>query len=255
MARSKEKFFKLLEAKGIDKTDPSVAEFINEFDGDFAAMNAELSKQQKLEEANKKWAEWYQTRGYQVDTLEQERNAMADQLRKLRDAGVSIADLEDHSTAKKVEDGVYVTPQQLASLKEEIFGTFSSVTKDLLRIQGEHIKSYGEVPDLDAIEQIVVKENIPARMAYDRWVQPKREARQKEDTEKEISRRVQEALKDERSKMGVAARPRKQSDAVSPMADFVSGRKGEKVEKRNTIDKLNKFVNDMNAVEPSGNSH
>lgn len=258
MARSKDKFYKLLEAKGIDKNDPAVSDYINEFDGDFAAMTQELQKQQKLEDANKKWAEWYQTRGYMVDKLEEERNSMATQLNRLKAAGVQMGELdpEDRETARRVQEGTYVTPDQLSSLKQEIFGTFSSVTKDLLRIQGDHIKNFGETPDLDAIEKIVISDNIPARAAYDRWVSPKREAKQKEETEKEITRRVQETLKDERSKMGVAApRARKSGDAVSPMADLVAGRKSEKVEKRSTIDKMNKFVTDLQSVEPGGSGH
>jgi hypothetical protein len=257
MARSsKEKFYKLLEAKGVDRNDPSVTEFINDYDGDFAEMNRALQEQQKAQQVNQQWAQWYQQRGYMVDSLEQETAQLRSQLDRVRQAGIRLDD-QDADTAQRVQQGEYVTAEALQSLKQEIFGTFSAVTKDLLTVQGEHFKQFGEAPDLEEIEKIVTAKNIPVRAAYDQWVSPRREELRKLDQEKEIKRRVEEALRDERSKMGVARTSRKQSDAVSPMADMVAGKRGpkEEAQPRNTVDRLNKFISDLNSVEPSTGGH
>ena len=94
-------------------------------------------------------------------------------------------------------------------------GNTSNVMKQLLQVNFDHYKTFGVPADLDAIEKLLAEGKArDVREGYNVWSAPVRETHTKEQTEKEISRRVQEAVTAEMSKKGYSAPRKRAADEV-----------------------------------------
>lgn len=78
----------------------------------------------------------------------------------------------------------YVSKEDLRASITEMGGRFASVLKDATSITAAHVARFGEAPDLEAIEEIATKQNLPIRAAYDKYIEPRMKEKEVADRKK-----------------------------------------------------------------------
>jgi RNAse (barnase) inhibitor barstar len=243
MARltEKQKFLKLLEKHNIDKNDPDVLAAVEEAEGDYSELTTKITaattELDTVKNLNTKWGEWYKERGSKVDEYEAT-------LSKLKAAGFNVdgTHVEDEEKPKG-STPQYITPEQLAAERDQIFNTVSAVNKAIMTHSLKYVKDFGEVPDLDAIEKLIAEKRLPVDVAFKEFAAPKIEAKNKEDFEKEVARRVKEQLADERSQKGVQGKNNRKDSLFAAMVE-------KKKEAPDYYEQLDAFSDALNSTPP-----
>lgn len=222
MARltEKQKFLKLLEKHNIDKNDPDVLAAVEEAEGDYSELTSKITaattELDTVKNLNTKWGEWYKERGSKVDEYEAV-------ILKLKAAGFNPDGTPveiDKDKDKPEGDGKkYITPEQLTAERDQIFNTVSAVNKAIMTHSLKYVKDHDEVPDFDAIEKLIAEKHLSVDAAFKEFAAPKVEAKNKENFEKEVARRVKEQLADERSKKGVQGKNTREDSIFSALVD------------------------------------
>src|SRR6185312_11070503 len=79
----------------------------------------------------------------------------------------------------------FLTKADIAKLNEERDNRYSAVIKDGLRLASRHAVQYGEELNVDELETYAREQNLPLALAYDKWVQPRVEAKRAAEAAKE----------------------------------------------------------------------
>jgi hypothetical protein len=245
MARltEKQKFLKLLEKHNIDKNDPDVLAAVEEAEGDYSELTSKITaattELDTVKNLNTKWGEWYKERGSKVDEYEAV-------ILKLKAAGFNPDGTPveaDKDKDKPEPNKKYITPEELAAERDQIFNTVSAVNKAIMTHSLKYVKDFGEVPDLDAIEKLIAEKRLPVDAAFKEFAAPKIEAKNKEDFEKEVARRVKEQLADERSKNGVKGKNERKDSLLAAVFD-------KKKEAPDYYEQLDAFSDALNGTPP-----
>ncbi len=155
-----------------EKLSPKFNSLVKRATEDF---DAQTGRVKAAEEKVRKYDEWYPTAKAAADAALQRTAEVEAELAR-RGAG---GDPPAFDASK------YLTKEDLLKFNEESSKRFAGVLKDATRIAARHVSKFGEEPDLDAIEQVAVKENLPLAAAYDRWIQPRVDEANKKQFQKE----------------------------------------------------------------------
>lgn len=209
---AKQKLEIFFKAKGLDASEirEAFAE-LDEADVDLENLAAQITD---VTTKNQQWMTWYQGALPEFQNAIKERDALKAKLAKLAEAGFSTEEMtqESETTAEKLNRGQFVTPEELTNFKKELASATSTVMKQLTRVGLRHMKDFDEEADLDAIEKLVAEKGYSVEDAYDKWVQPKRDARLKEDTQKQIAKGIQEGIAAELSRQGIRGTRKKPNE-------------------------------------------
>jgi hypothetical protein len=151
-----------------DKISARMNELIRRATDDFNAMQGRVKS---LEKTNKEFSD-YSTTAYQ------ENQRLIQELEAIRNANTNVADTG-------LDMSRYLTKEDLIKLNQERDNRYSAVIKDGLRLASRHAVQYGEELDVDQLETFAREQNLPLAAAYDRWVQPRVEAKRVAEAEKE----------------------------------------------------------------------
>jgi hypothetical protein len=209
---AKQRITDYLKAKGLDAGEIRDAfDQLDAADADLDVLAAQVSDATKK---NADWLKWYNDTIPEVQNIATERDALKAQIAKLEAAGITVGSTPTtKNTAEKVEQGQYVSPAELAKLRNDMAVATSNVMKGLTRVSLRHMKDFQEEPDLDEIEKIVSERGLSVEDAYDRWVAPKREAKRAEEVQRKIEQGVKEGVQSHLSKMGIS-KARKRTDDI-----------------------------------------
>lgn len=101
----------------------------------------------------------------------------------------------------------YVTREDIQAMEIERGRRYASVIKDTAEITAEHVARFHEKPDLGRIDEIAMKENLPLRAAYDKYVEPRVKEAEKEARVKWEKDKAEEIERDIRSRLKVPVDP------------------------------------------------
>ena len=187
----------LIAAANNEKLSPKMNELIRRATDDFSAMQGRATaSERKLGE----YENWYKTAD------EQYRTAMAEleQYRQAVNTGNQIPQID---TSK------YLTKEDLLKFNQDRDARYSQVIKEGLRLASRHAVKFNEELDVDALEKLATESGLPLSAAYDKWIQPRIEEKQKNEWEQKLKLAREEGAKDalSRHKLPVDPVPQEQS--------------------------------------------
>lgn len=167
------------------------------------------SKAEQAEATKAQYDKWY---AEQAAPVYKDNLARLQKLQKYEEMYGAIDD--NGSVTKREAAAVGMTKAELEQLIDERSGArdqrVAGIIKGVNKLSMRHYKTFGEEPDLDAIEKIAVEQGLNLDSAYDKWVQPQAEKRREAEQEARDKRVREEAIRDYASKhkLPVEAKPR-----------------------------------------------
>jgi len=166
-----------------EKLSPKLAALIKTANEDYPAQ---LGRVRAAEDKLKKYDEWYTTAKPIADQAVQRAAEIEAELARVRAGG----DPPQFDASK------YVSKEDLARFNADVAGRFAGVIKDTARIASRHAAKFGEELDLEAIDKLAQEQNLPISAAYDRWIQPRIEERQKKEFDEQLKKARDEGARD-----------------------------------------------------------
>jgi hypothetical protein len=205
-----EKIKAALVAKGmsLDEVKDSIAE-LEAADIDLESAADALNK-------NKQWLQWYNDAAPEIQNAMSERDQLKGQLQKLEAAGIRLTaeQKEIVNNPAPGSKGEYVSPADLEKFKAELAGASSNVMKQMVDLSFKHYKKFGDKPDWDAVEKLIVEKKAGSiDDAYRQYSKPMREKAREEKLQKRIDEGIKQGVQDQISKLGISM-PKKRGDAV-----------------------------------------
>lgn len=164
---------------------------------EFSRAMDDLTKQRRAFEADRSsWQDWYKT----ASETDAAREAELQDLRKKvggngggAGGGTSGSGSGDALTLKKAEELLATTRAQLIA-----------VTKDMGIIAARHAVEFPKIPfDVERIEKIALEKGLTVAKAYDEYVRPHVEERQKADIDARIKAAHDAGIQEGLSKRGI----------------------------------------------------
>ncbi len=179
-----------------EKLSPKLAALVKTATEDYPAQ---LGRVRAAEEKVSKYDAWYPTAKQAADAALQRTAEVEAELARVRSGGMP----------PEFDPSKYVSKEDLMKFNTDMAGRFAGVIKDATSIAARHASKFGEEPDLNAIEKIAAEQNLPLQAAYDRWIEPRVEAKRKEDFDTKLKQAREEGARDalSRHKLPVDATP------------------------------------------------
>lgn len=211
---AKQRITEFLKAKGQDADE--IKETFAELDAADADLESLAAQVADATAKNAQWVEWYKGAIPEIQGVMNERDQLRETLAKLEEAGVSVSlSKKAAAAAEDLQEGKNVAPVDINKLRQELAGATSDVMKQLTRVSFRHYKTFGEEPDLDAIEKLVGEKGYSVEDAYNVWSEPKRNELREKEIQEKITLGIKEGIQSELSKQGIS-RTRKRMDDVEP---------------------------------------
>lgn len=151
----------------------------------------------------KQYQDWYPKAQAEYDRMAAEYTKAMTELQALQSTG----------QPPNFDPSKYVSREDLVALQVDMGRRYAGVIKDTAEITAEHVARFREKPDLNAIDKIATEQNIPLRMAYEKYVEPRVKEEEKTaraNWEKQRSEEIERDLRS-RYKMPVESAPPEQS--------------------------------------------
>lgn len=213
---AKQRITDFLKAKGLD-----AAEIQDAF-AELDAADADLDKLAEVTTQNTQWNTWYNQVAPALQEIVTERDTLKTQIEKLQSAGFSFEDAKQvvqhaHDTGLRQQPDAKFGGAGFdhAKFQNDITRATNDIMKNVARYGLKHYKEFQEELDYDEIEKLMGEKNIPFDVAYDRFVEPRREAKRTEEMTAKIKQGIQEGIQAELSKQGIR-RTRKRTDDIDP---------------------------------------
>ena len=123
----------------------------------------------------KQYQDWYPKAQAEYDRMASEYTRVTQELQTLQTGG---------GTPQQFDASNYVSKQDLAQMQVDMGRRYAGVIKDTAAITAEHVSRFKEKPDLDAVDKLATDQNIPLRMAYEKWIEPRVKEQEKEANDK-----------------------------------------------------------------------
>ncbi len=141
----------------------------------------------------KQYQDWYPKAQAEYDRMATAYKESLDELTAMRNGT---------GTAPTFDASKYVSKEDLIQMQREMGTRYASVIKDTAEITAEHVARFREKPDLNAIDKLATEQNIPLRMAYEKYIEPrvkdeavKANEQWKKDQREEIERDIRSRYK------------------------------------------------------------
>lgn len=159
----------------------------------------------------KQYQDWYPKAQAEYDRMATEYTKAVNELQALQ-GGNGGGNQPPAFDASK-----YVSKDDLLAMQVDMGRRYAGVIKDTAEITAEHVSRFREKPDLGAIDRIATEQNIPLRMAYEKYIEPRVKDEEKTARAKWETDKAQEIERDLRSryKMPVEQAPPEQSPLLS----------------------------------------
>lgn len=151
----------------------------------------------------KQYQDWYPKAQAEYDRMAAEYTKAMTELQALQSTG----------QPPNFDPSKYVSREDLVALQVDMGRRYAGVIKDTAEITAEHVARFKEKPDLNAIDKIATEQNIPLRMAYEKYVEPRVKEEEKTARANWEKQKTEEIERDLRSryKMPVESAPPEQS--------------------------------------------
>lgn len=196
MAQTAEQYFKQLFAEaGIDDAtagtvlthfnNPKVADKVNGVlkiaQDDY---NAQLGRVSAAEKRVKQYDDWYGTASTQHNA------ALAELAELKRQQNGGYQDPPQFDASK------YITKEDMQQFALDQSKRTASVVKSVGRLASRHAAKFNEELDVDALEEIAIKNNLPLEAAYTQFIAPREEEKRNKDMEARIKAARDEGARD-----------------------------------------------------------
>jgi hypothetical protein len=140
----------------------------------------------------KQYQDWYPKAQAEYDRMAGEYTKAVEELTAYRNGGQNQPPAFDASK--------YVSRDDLVAMQREMGARYAGVIKDTAELTAEHVTRFKEKPDLTAIDRLATEQNIPLRMAYEKWVEPRVKEQEKQANEDWKKSQREEIERDLRSR-------------------------------------------------------
>lgn len=180
---------------------------------DYSRSKDALSKQEKeLADQKAQLTQWYLDNSKVVQDASTERDAALARVKEFEAKHGVLSDDDKKALNKGIDPDAI-----LAKMKEELqnrdmagFKVMSIITK----LGRQHDKTFNEELDIDELAKFSSEKGLSLEMGYKEWVAPRVKDKEIEAHKAEITRAVEDAVKQERSKHGLPVAPSDRSATI-----------------------------------------
>lgn len=113
----------------------------------------------------RQYQEWYPKAQAEYDRMAGEYTKAMNEINEMRNNGSTPSSTFDASK--------YVSKEDLIQMQRDMGIRYAGVIKDTAEITAEHVSRFREKPDFNAIDKLATDMNIPLRMAYEKYIEPR----------------------------------------------------------------------------------
>jgi hypothetical protein len=142
-----------------------------------------------------------------IDKLEKEwyPAANAEYQRVLGELAQAQQQMQRGGAPPDFDASKYVSREDLARMQQDMGIRFAGVLKDTAKITASHVARFQEEPDLQAIDELAMKQNLPLVAAYEKWIEPRVKEREGKAQEEWKKQQREEIERDVRSRYHLPA--------------------------------------------------
>lgn len=149
------------------------------------------------------WDDWYNREVKPVAEHNFKLAQQAEQYRTLYGDLDGTAAPKPNGNGGSVDgNGNYLTREELTRMLAERDGAHVNLAKTLNKISFDHYRRFGAELDLNEIEKLSREQNLPADLAYERYIAPKVADQQKQQHEAALKAAREEGFRDGASRRG-----------------------------------------------------
>jgi hypothetical protein len=157
---------------------------------DFSRKHDALSKDREALDAEKqKYSDWYAKASPEYEAALKERDALLEKYGPL-----DVNDPNPNPDPSNIDLSKYMTKEEVEKARGQDAAATVKLLKDVAIITADYTQRFGETLPVDDIEAFAVKEGLPLRAAYDKFIAPKTAEAEKAAWEAKVA----EARKEER---------------------------------------------------------
>jgi hypothetical protein len=145
------------------------------------------------------YQEWYPKAEGEYNRMQAEYLRAVQELEALRNGNQQQPPAFDPS--------LYVTRQDIQAMEVDRGRRYAGVIKDTAEIVAEHVARFREKPDLNKIDEIATQQNLPLRVAYEKYIEPRVKEEEKAARANWEKQKAEEIERDVRSRLKVPVDP------------------------------------------------